>query len=78
MAFLSSSFRLNTMVFCFILWFVTMVLVFSPSELVCYTPNLSLCTVLVPLDTNLDGFSGELSATVDSLSIDSEFPSIVE
>ncbi|GMN61501.1 hypothetical protein TIFTF001_030589 [Ficus carica] len=32
----------------------------------------------VPLDMNLDGFSGDICATIDSLSIDPEFPSIVE
>ena len=60
------------------LWFVIMVVVSSHFELVCYTSNLSLCDVLVTLDMNLDGFTGGLSAIIGSLSIDLEFPSIVE
>ena len=50
----------------------------QPSELVCYTPNLSLCGVLIPLDINLDRFGGGLSATIGGLSIDLKFLSIVK
>ena len=52
--------------------------VFPHSELVCHTPYLSLCGFLIPLDMNLDGFSGDLNTTVGSLSIDLEFSLIVE
>ena len=64
--------------FYFMLWFVIKVVVSQSSELVCYTPDLSLCDVLIPLDINLDGFSGGLSAIVGSLLIDPEFLLIVE
>ena len=43
-----------------------------------YTPDLNLCDALVPLEMNLDGFSDGLCATVGCLSIDPEFPLIVE
>ena len=49
-----------------------------PSELVCYTPDMSLCVVLILLDMNIDGFSGDISVKVDSLSINSEFQLIIE
>ena len=78
MASLSSPFRFNTLVFSFMLWFVITMVVFTPSESVCYTPYLNICSVLVLLDINLDGFSGGLCATVGSLSIDPEFSLIVE
>ena len=49
-----------------------------PSELVYYMLYLNLYGVLASLDMNLDGFSDGLCATIDSLSIDPKFPSIIE
>ena len=40
--------------------------------------DLNLCDILVLLDMNLDGFNGNLCATIDSISINLEFSSIVE
>ena len=50
----------------------------TPSELVCFIPYLSMCSVLVLLNMNLDGFSGDLNTTIGSLSINQKFLSIVE
>ena len=57
--------------------FVIAVVVFSPSTLVCYMLDLSLCDILVPLDMNLDEFSGCLYVKIGILSINLEFLSIV-
>lgn len=71
-------FRFNASVFYFMLYFIITVVVSPLSELVCYTPDLSLCGALVPLDINLDGFSGILSTIIGILSIDPEFLLILE
>ena len=75
---LSSPFRFNALLFTFILRFVRTMVVSSPFKLVCYTSDLSLYGVLIPLYMNLNGFSGDLYVTIGSLSIDLEFPSIIE
>lgn len=48
-------------------------MVYPPSELVCYMLDLSLCGVLIPLDMNLEEFSGDHSAIIGSLSMNVEF-----
>ena len=78
MAYLSSPFRFNVLMFYFILWFVITVVVFTPSELVWYILDPSLCGILVLPYLNLNGFSGGLSAIVGGLLIDWEFPTIVD